>query len=294
VAEINSLGYLGFGVRDLDRWKALAVDVLGMQLGCEVPGERLALRLDELAQRIVLEKSDDDDLDYVGWLFKTESELETFVNNAVDKGLTITRCSNELVAQRRVEKAYCCEDPNGLRHEFAFGPAYAVEPFASSVLKGRFVTGSLGLGHILVVAKNYQETLRFCQDALGLRVTDFIRAPLETPRGVIDVDATFMHTRTGRHHSLATAQIPVPKRLHHLMIEVSDINDVGLALDRCKAAGFPIAMDLGHHPNDDMVSFYVQAPSGNLIELGWGGRVVDDANWEIRTYGQLSDWGHGH
>jgi hypothetical protein len=79
-----------------------------------------------------------------------------------------------------------------------------------------------------------------------------------------------------------------------MMIEVEDMNDVGFALDRCKAANFPIGMGLGHHPNDHMFSFYVQSPSGFLIEFGSGGIVIDDNTWEVKNYNQLSDWGHSH
>ena len=33
MAEISSLGYVGFGVSDLARWEELAIDILGLQVG---------------------------------------------------------------------------------------------------------------------------------------------------------------------------------------------------------------------------------------------------------------------
>ena len=78
------------------------------------------------------------------------------------------------------------------------------------------------------------------------------------------------------------------------MVQVEDMNDVGLAWQRCKAAGVPFLMDLGHHPNDQMFSFYVVTPGGFGPEVGWGGIVIDDDDWEVRSYSQLSDWGHEH
>lgn len=291
MAEISSLGYLGFGVRDLVRWETLMVDVLGLQAGEREAG-RLALRMDDRAQRIILEESDEDDLAYAGWLFDTEGELDEFVAQLDGKGIPVSECDAQTTKQRRMEKAYACTDPNGLRHEFAVGPQYAADRFTSKVLRKGFVAGRLGVGHILVAAREYPAMLDFARKVLGLRLSDCIRAPLETPHGVLQVDATFFHTVTGRHHSRAAAAVPVPKKLHHLMLEVEDFNDVGLAHDRCLKAGFPVAMGLGHHPNDQMFSFYVATPSGVLIELGHGGRVIDDTKWETRTYSQLSDWGH--
>ena len=64
------------------------------------------------------------------------------------------------------------------------------------------------------------------------------------------------------------------------------------AYDRCRDAGFPIANELGQHPNDLMFSFYAKTPSGFDVEIGSGGRKVDDATWEVQTYDRLSTWGH--
>ena len=77
------------------------------------------------------------------------------------------------------------------------------------------------------------------------------------------------------------------------MVEVADINDVGLARERCRAAGVPVMMDLGHHPNDGMFSFYAITPGGFALEIGAGGRIIDKHDWQVRSYTRLSDWGHG-
>ena len=61
---------------------------------------------------------------------------------------------------------------------------------------------------------------------------------------------------------------------------------------RLRIAGVPIMMGPGHHPNDQMFSFYCVTPSGFGLEFGWGGIVIDDDHWEVRTYSQPSDWGH--
>ncbi len=51
-------------------------------------------------------------------------------------------------------------------------------------------------------------------------------------------------------------------------------------------------MGLGHHTNDRMTSFYVRSPSGFEIEYGWGGLLVNDDDWVVRTYDAGSVWGH--
>ena len=60
------------------------------------------------------------------------------------------------------------------------------------------------------------------------------------------------------------------------MLEYQDMCDVGAAFDRARAADVPIVLELGHHPNDQMFSFYMRTPSGFGLELGYGGIVIDE------------------
>ncbi len=289
MSSISQLGYVVFGVSDLSRWEDFSEKILGFKARKE-ESNGLSLRMDDYQQRILLEHGDDDDLRAAGWQFSTIEELMEFIAGLKLKGIDVKEADPEQASTRKVESLFHCEDPNGFRHEFYFGPALSSEPFKSSVLKGSgFKTGLLGIGHLLVRSKEYKESVSFYKKVLGLRVSDHIRE--EIAPGLV-ADATFFHTKTGRHHSLATGAVPGDRKLNHFMVEVSDMNDVGLAYDRCVKAGYPIAKELGHHPNDQMFSFYVTSPSGFAIEYGWGGVVIDDQKWQVATYDRLSDWGH--
>ncbi len=291
MAEISALGYVGFGASDLSAWETFATEILGMMVSrCE--DGSLTLRMDEYKQRFFIEENGKDDIVVAGWELLTEGCLESYVAELRDKGLDVKELSAEQCSRRHVEKAYSVDDPNGFEHEFFCGHHIAPlsETFRSSVLKSSFVTGNLGVGHILPFTQSGAETINFYKNVLKLRVSDYIRE--EVAPDVL-VDAIFFHTATGRHHSIATAEVPyAPKTLNHFMIEVADIDDVGLAYDRVVKAGIPVVLELGHHPNDKMFSFYGRTPSGFNFEFGWGGILIDDSNWEVKSYSQLSDWGH--
>jgi 2,3-dihydroxybiphenyl 1,2-dioxygenase len=248
--------------------------------------------MDDHPWRLLIEQGSDDDLTHAGWDLGSDADLDDYVAALRAKGQDVREERAEMAARRNVSRLFSLADPNGFTHEFFTGRTglKADGGALSSILRGPgFMTGDLGIGHILPVSKNYEDGVRWYTDVLGLRYSDRIRQ--EMAPGIY-ADATFFHSATGRHHSLATGSFPSPKRLNHLMLEYRDMNDVGFAYERAKKAGIPIVLELGHHPNDQMFSFYMRTPSGFGIELGHGGIVIDEANWEPQLYDVMSDWGH--
>ncbi len=140
---------------------------------------------------------------------------------------------------------------------------------------------------MVVSTPDAEATHHFYTELLGLRLSDFIDMDL----GSIQLHLTFLHANA-RHHSVAFSGLPLPKRIHHFMLEASAFDEVGAAYDRALDSGVPISMGLGRHSNDKMFSFYAQTPSGFDVEFGWGGVEVDDASWRVVTYDSMSEWGH--
>ncbi|HKY91043.1 MAG TPA: VOC family protein [Nevskiaceae bacterium] len=285
------LGYCVLEVSDLDAWKGFATNVVGLQPGAS--GERtLALRADSHECRVLLQKGPADDIAAAGWEFPDEGSLEAYVADLRHMGVEIVDETARLAASRFVRKLYSCRDPGGWAHEFHCGSAVANAPFSSALVTSGFVTGRLGLGHLVISPRDADGAHAFYRDVLGFTVSDHIRAQTELVQGAT-LEATFYHGAGGRHHSIAVAPLPgYPKALGHLMVEARDIEDVGRAFDRFVAAGLPILSSIGQHPNDRMVSFYAGTPSGFAIEFGCGGLVIDDATWSVRTHTQASAWGH--
>ena len=294
MAEISALGYLVLNVSNLDQWDTFATNILGMQVA-QRTDKFISLRMDEREQRILLEKGGgEEDVAALGWELDRPQELLEYVAGLRQKGVNVIECDKSVAASRKAERVFYCIDPEGVRHEFFTGPQIAplIRPFESKILVSGFETGRLGVGHIFHVVKDYPGAVKFALETLGLRLSDYIRDPDAFPG--MTVDATFTHCATGRHHSYAVGCIPFPKKMNHFMVQVKSLDDVGLAFDRVNQAGVPVVMDIGHHPNDRMTSFYCATPSGFAVEYGWGGLVIDDANWHVRTYSQLNDWGHKH
>lgn len=285
---IARLGYLGFEASDLAAWERFAVDVLGLGPAGRGADGSIAFRMDEQAWRIAVHPGTADDLAYLGFEVDDEHALRGLAQRLSSVGFPVSEGRPETARARRVGRLFRAEDPNGVPVELFHGPERTPEPLRSDAVPSGFVTADEGLGHLVLVARDAAAHDRFYRELLGMKLSDRIHTELAPG---LTLDITFLHANP-RHHTLAFTEAPLPKRIHHFMLELGAMEDVGRAYDRCLASGVPIASTLGQHPNDGMFSFYARTPSGFEVEVGWGGRKVDDATWQVRSYDRLSTWGH--
>lgn len=286
--SVKELGYIGVQASDIPAWGTFAIDVLGLQKSDLAIPDGLGLRLDDSAYRILVEPGPADDLAFIGFDCDTDDTLDAIIGKLRAAGCAVEACDDEAAARRLVGRLYVTHDPAGNRVELYVDLARASAPFLSPLVGSGFFTANGGLGHVFLPAPDRQPMIDF-YTCLGFRLSDFIVQ--EVAPGMV-MDAAFMHCN-GRHHTIAFAAFPSPKRLHHLMIETNSRFDVGRAHDRVLNARLPLEFTLGMHPNDQMFSFYVRTPSGFSLEFGADGRLIlDDENWEVVTYDRLSVWGH--
>jgi 2,3-dihydroxybiphenyl 1,2-dioxygenase len=287
---ITALGYLGFDVADLDAWSAFATGVLGA-MPAPASGEARSFRVDSQAWRLQARAGGRDDLAFAGFEVAGEAELRAMADRLAVAGVTVSEGAADLIADRGVTGLITCRDPDGLAVEIYYGPTLATEtPFASPAGVSGFVTGPQGVGHVVLATADIEKARAFWRDALGFRVSDYIRMRMG-PGATVELE--FYHCNP-RHHTLALLPLPVapPKRLHHFMLQARTIDDVGFALDRAQRAGTPIVQGLGRHTNDQMISFYARTPSGFEVEFGYGALEVDDATWRVTRHDRASSWGH--
>jgi catechol 2,3-dioxygenase-like lactoylglutathione lyase family enzyme len=138
------------------------------------------------------------------------------------------------------------------------------------------------MGHIVMNVERIDRVLPFYQDLLGFRLSDYTLRPFK---------AYFLHLNP-RHHSFAMIETGV-NSVHHVMMELFMLDDVGQAYDLALGEPGRIATTLGRHSNDFMTSFYSRTPSGFFVEYGWGGRSIDPAaHAPVEMTCGPSLWGH--
>jgi 2,3-dihydroxybiphenyl 1,2-dioxygenase len=278
---IKSLGYLGVRAPGLDEWAAYGGKLLGLQ-EVDRSAKSVAFRLDDRKQRIMVQADDRRGISFFGWDVGDAASLEALTARIGSAGITMTRGSLALAAERHVADLVLLDDPMGNRIELFWGGETTTEPFKPGRTISGFRTNELGLGHVVMQARDVDAQVSFYRDVMGFGVSDYYDKPFK---------ACFFHVNP-RHHSLAFVEHD-RDQAHHLMLELFSLDDVGQGLDLAQLEEGRMAVSLGRHCGDYMTSFYTWTPSAFMVEYGWGGRLIDPATWtpSERREGP-SIWGH--
>jgi 2,3-dihydroxybiphenyl 1,2-dioxygenase len=282
---VAAIGYLGIDSADLAAWERLATEVIGAEVGRGTTDGVLRLKLDTYEHRISIHRAAREGLGYLGWEFAGDADLDATLERLARLGVQGVENDLDVAVARGVGRLVQLEGPDKVPLELFVGARREdTRPFRSPT-DACFVAEGLGFGHVVLWTEDYETTIRFYTEGLGLAVTDFIiQGPFR---------AGFLGCNP-RHHSVAVFSAPgVPPHLDHFMLEMTDLSMVGRAHDRCLQGLGEIAYTLGQHWNDRATSFYVRTPSGFNIEVGWGAIKVDRASWVSHLgNGDISVWGH--
>ena len=277
---LRALGYAGFGSDKLDDWRAFGTNLLGFQ-AVERGNSLLAFRMDDRKQRVVIDRAMGDGARFLGWEVENGAALDALAAKLESAGVAVTAEPKTLADARRVAALISFHDPDGNRLEAFHGAEIDDAPFSPGRSISGFRTGPLGLGHIVLTVEHIEPLKKFYMDVLGFRLSDYIERPFR---------AYFFHVNP-RHHSLALIETG-KSGMHHMMVELFSLDDVGQAYDVALGEPDRIGVTLGRHTNDFMTSFYAKTPSSFMVECGWGGRELG-ADWQpVEMHHGPSLWGH--
>lgn len=296
--DLRGIAYLGLDVPDVEAWSTFATEVVGLMAVPPTPGEiaptadgnggpgpypAARFKADDRRWRLALHRSERPGVSYVGLELGSREAFDEALAHLGRVGAEFTVASPSELSARGVQGMVHLVDPTGVRVELCWGPTID-GGFVSPVGVPGFVTGELGLGHLVLLTPDLDASMTFYRDVLTFKLTDFV---------VIGPGMSVQFLRcTPRHHSLALTAVGPVTGVHHIALEVGDIDQVGYALERASVAGHPITATLGRHKNDRMLSFYMRSPAGFEVEIGCGARLVDDATWVVNHFTGGDEWGH--
>jgi 2,3-dihydroxybiphenyl 1,2-dioxygenase len=278
---IQALGYAGFGSADLGDWRQFGTGLVGLQ-AVERSASLLAFRMDDRKQRIVIDRAMPEGARFFGWEVADAADLDALAARLEKHQVHVTAEPQTLADARRVGDLISFRDPAGNRLEAFYGAEIDETPFSPGRSISGFRTGPLGLGHAVLTVENIDAVMPFYVDLLGFGLSDYMMKPFR---------AYFFHINA-RHHSLALIETG-KNGMHHLMVELFSLDDVGQSYDVALSQPDRVNVTLGRHTNDLMTSFYAKTPSSFMIECGWGGREIEPKTWQpFELQDGPSLWGH--
>ncbi|AXQ27928.1 extradiol ring-cleavage dioxygenase [Solimonas sp. K1W22B-7] len=285
------MGYVLIESEKIDEWRRLLKQGLGMHLAHE-DSATLAFRVDEHARRVIVARGPSEDFAAAGLQVDDGQALGVIMGRLRDRGIAVEAGTEEESTLRGVKSFYRFKGPKGMALELYTEPLLADEPL--NMLTSAFVTGASGLGHLAITTRLPEKMLRFWQEIFDARLSDRISQPM----GGAMLDISFLRLNE-RHHSIAIAATrglridPIRTKAQHFNLLAATMDDLVNAYGRLRDLGCEMAHEIGQHPNDREVSFYVLTPSGFELELGWDALKVEEAGWKPTAhYNAISLWGH--
>lgn len=279
--QIQALGYIGVAAQGLDDWAQFGTRFLGMQ-EVDRSSKRLALRMDDRRQRVIVEDAGRNGLGYIGWEVADQAGLDSLAARFESKGVAVERGGRALADERKVRELIRFKDPQGNQLEAFWGAETTTEAFKPGRSISGFRTGPLGMGHAVLHVESVDALVPFYRDVLGFHTSDWMVKPFR---------AHFFHVNP-RQHSMALLETG-RQGFHHFMVELFNLDDVGQGFDIANSLDGKLLSTMGRHTNDHMTSFYTKTPSDFGVEYGWGGRLLEFPNHvpeEMTKGGSL--WGH--
>lgn len=286
----SGMGYLVIESNRLKRWREFLQQGLGLHLAND-DEEGLAFRMDTHQKRIIIKRGSAEDFAAVGWWLRDQATLEIVLSRLRARNINVQQGTAKEAANRGVAGFWSLTGPKNMTIELFTTPILSDEPL--KMLSSGFATGDAGMGHLAITSRKSQQMQRFWQEIFDARVSDSIVDYL----GGVTLDIDFFRVNE-RHHSIAIARVrelpidPIRTKAQHVNLQVNNLGDLSSAFRRCRQLGFEMAHEIGQHPNDLELSFYVLSPSGFEVELGWSALAVDEAGWLATTHQGISLWGH--
>lgn len=289
---ISSLGYIGLNVTDAASWEDLLISVFALQRCDDGQATPRKYRIDEWHHRLALYESQEDSVAYIGWELAGELEMAVAHSTIESTGTTVAPLSKDECAERAVLEGFWFVDPvMRVRQEIFRGATVSSDLFSPARPMQGYVTGTHGMGHVVLMTEHQEAAVDFFTTALGFRVSDIMDFGGPSWGGYYR--HVFLHCNS-RHHSLAIMSPPAGGNdgdLNHLALTVRSFDDIGYAYDIARKKQTPVLMTLGKHINDLATSFYLATPSGSAIEMAYGGIEITE-NWSVKHYDDTKIWGH--
>ena len=268
------LGYAALQVIDLAASTRFYSELMGLKIE-RAEAATVWLRCSDKPYDLVLEAGEKPGLSRIGFELESRAELATAFDHIASVGLAPAWTH---------ESAFRFRNPaTGLELDYYADPPRAptcYEPTVAAIVR---------LGHVVLNVASYADAHRFWIDQLGFAISDHVPGRI----------AFLRCWPNPLHHSLALLT-GARDGLNHFNFMVTDIDDIGRAMNRMKQAGVPIVFGPGRHLPSGSIFLYMLDPDGMSTEYSFGmeefpedgarpPRVLEPRPEVLDTWGSIAD-----
>src|SRR5262249_22138884 len=137
----------------------------------------LAFRMDDRKQRLIVDADGGQGIGFFGWEVADAAALDAIAARIEAAGTKVARGSRALAEERHVKTLRVLTYPAANRLEISRGAETTTDPFRPGRNISGFRTGPLGMGHVVMHFERIGEVMKFYQDVLEFRVSDYWLRP---------------------------------------------------------------------------------------------------------------------
>jgi 2,3-dihydroxy-p-cumate/2,3-dihydroxybenzoate 3,4-dioxygenase len=256
----GKLGYVAFNVTDLERSVAFYRDMVGLAVTDLQPGKQAFLRCTGQHHELALYQAARAGVKRIAFEMESGKDLDAAQAALKSLDVAVEQVPREEASAMHVGRAIRYRVPGtGIPIELYDAMSPSPAPYQQTVAK---ITR---MGHIVLNVKDWEKTVSWFQNKVNFKTSDYVE-------GMFAFLRPFPNPL---HHSLGLGKAP-STGLHHLMFMVSEIDDIGKALNRFRKAKVPVSFGPGRHVASTSVFLYFEDPDGMTIEYSFGMELFDE------------------
>jgi 2,3-dihydroxy-p-cumate/2,3-dihydroxybenzoate 3,4-dioxygenase len=214
----------------------------------------IAFRCSRDHHNVLLYRGREAGLKRVGLELESAADLARAREYVKSLGLAVEEVAASELQRMRTLAAIRFRLPgSGLCLEFFVQMMHLAQAYQPSVTKIE------RLGHVVLNVSDFDGALDWLTGKLGFRISDLVPG-----------FAAFLRCHPNPlHHSLAILA-GSDNHLNHVNFMVTDIDDIGCAMNRVKEAGVEIVFGPGRHLPSESIFLYFLDPDGMTVEYSFG------------------------
>ena len=278
MAAVTDVRYVGYAMPDLAAEREFYTRTWGLVEVAEQGGlVYLAAQGDEEHHVVRLREDATQRIDVIGFAADSSADVDAMHQTAVELGCRIIHAPQP-IAEPGGGYGFRLFSPEGLTMEVSSD----VAPRQARPIS-HWEGVPVKLSHVVLHSPDHRALVKFFQDVLGFRVSDWLGEMM-----------CFLRCNPA-HHRIGI--LPGPPCLNHVAYDMLSVDDMMRGISRMQKHQHKLLWGPGRHTAGNNTFSYFTTPAGFAIEYTSEVAEVDDASWQPTVHppgpGVMDQWGIG-